>query len=329
MTIHEKTRPISEKVVLWFYGYYAIIAPFLYKGIFREGKTMEKRFGSRPAFLMAASLALTASLLLGGCSAEQDASSINSTPSNESGATVDSSQSGNVSYEDASSEEGSKDSSSNTSSVAEKKIKWDKVHTEAVNSLKTTLPQITYKDSLSGGHTTEILLDKGLSEKELADEIHDSILNLLEYDLYLEYNVKPEQARPVVIDHIYSLTCDGTVKNDDQYVCKVRLVMNEQKYSDENFNSDEVIEKATDAVLNSANPKLADMSIITGSSYGETRMIEGVKIFEYTDSAAESLARYTENTILSVLYSGKDYTQFKLEYYAKGVTSYTFILYLK
>lgn len=231
-------------------------------------------------------------------------------------------------------EESSKASASQSSSAvsskpAKEKIDCNKVIKKTASELKKILPELKYSQKVSNGNVTDILLNVDLSENDVMNKLHDKILDLVEYDLYLEYKTKPEQASPVIIDHTYSISYKGISSDGKQHIFKVAMVMNEQKYKTENFDSDEVILKATEKVLNSTDSILANMTKMTDRKYSEIRMIEGVQTYEGTEEASASLARYVENEIIGVLLSAKNYTQFKIEFYSKGNTSYTFVLYLK
>jgi hypothetical protein len=238
---------------------------------------------------------------------------------------------------ETSSDIGSSEASSNVSDVVsseeqkpdKKAVDWERVLNTTVNELKATLPELKFIDGLSSVHKEQIHIDANLEEQDIINELHDSILDLVEYDLYIEYKDNPQNAQPVIIDHNYFLKYKGLSDGGSEYVIEIYAEMNEQKYIDEVFDSDEVIAKATAKLLDSTEEQLKGMQVMTDRDYTESRIIEGIQTFEQTEQAADTLSRYAENEIVSVLLGAKNYTQFKIEFYAKGDTAYTFILYLK
>lgn len=195
-----------------------------------------------------------------------------------------------------------------------------------VLNLRSLISQLVYSENMTRGQVVDIPISKQLSEQDISDMLHDSILDLIEYDLYLEYQNNPYQSHPVVLDYTYSLKYKGFSKDNTQHVFEIRFVMNEQSYRDEHFDSSVVVSQVTERILNHAE---LHMNVLSGDGYTEARMIEGVQTYEGTTEAVESLTRYVANEIEGALFGMAGYTQFRLEFYAKGATSYTFILYLK
>ena len=202
--------------------------------------------------------------------------------------------------------------------------KW--IIQNTVSNLNGLISELTYLEDMSQGQTVDLPISKELSEQDISGTLHDSILDLIEYDLYLEYQDNPNQSHPVVLDYTYSLKYKGFSKDGTQHVFEIRFMMNEQSYADENFDSNIVVSQVTERILNNTE---FHMDQLSGDESREARMIEGVQTYESTSEAVESLTRYVENEIEGALFGMAGYTQFRLEFYAKGATSYTFILYLK
>ena len=197
---------------------------------------------------------------------------------------------------------------------------------DAVSDLNKLISKLKYDANLKSGKRVDILIDKELTERDVSGMLHDTILDLVEYDLYLEYQSNPHQSHPVVIDHTYAVKYKGFSADNTQHVFEIVFVMNEQSYKDEQFDSNEVVAQVTTRTLNNTG---LNMSKLVGSEFTEARMIEGVQVYESTANSIESLTRYVENEIKGTIYGMKGYSQFRLEFYAKGTTSYTFILYLR
>ena len=81
----------------------------------------------------------------------------------------------------------------------------------------------------------------------------------------------------------------------------------------------------TERILNNSQ---INMTLLQDNQYKTTRMIQGVQTYETTAEAVESLTRYVEREIKGLMFGVGNYTKFRIEFYSKEATSYTFILYL-
>lgn len=194
-----------------------------------------------------------------------------------------------------------------------------------VSELKGLIPELTYSEDIEDGQVIEVTISTTLAQTEVAGVLYDSILDLLEYDQYLESKNNPEQTQSVVLDYTYGLKYKGVSKDVSNHIFEFGFVMNEQSYQDMNFDSAAVVSQVTERILKNSE---LHVELLNGNDYKTTRMIEGVQCYETTAEAVESLTRYVENEIRSMMYGIETYTKIRLEFYAKGITSYTFILYL-
>lgn len=221
--------------------------------------------------------------------------------------------------------QGGTESSQKTEATGNVDIDSASVIRSTVADLSAIIPQMKHSDSLSGGQFIDITISTEYVEKDVAGLLYDTILDLVEYDLYLENQGNPNISQTVVLDYTYRLKYRGISQDKKDHVFEFQFMLNEQTYQDVNFDSNAVISQVTERILNSSH---FEMSLLSGGDYKTTRMIEGIQTYESTAEAVENLTRYVENEIRGLLYGVEQYTSFRLEFYSKGTTSYTFILYL-
>lgn len=196
---------------------------------------------------------------------------------------------------------------------------------ETVNDIVKLMPQLKYKAGYSDGAAAQILAEATLSQKDVAAELHDGLLELFEYDLYLEQQIDPSQIQPVIFDYTYSISYCG-VSTEGRHIFEIRYVVNKQSYVSDNFDSDGIIAQVHQRILDSA---LVNVTAFVDDAFTTAVLIDDVPFFYDTQASVDRLTGMVEGIIYGENLGAVRYTQFRLVFHSKGETSYVFLLYLR
>ena len=210
--------------------------------------------------------------------------------------------------------------------VALPEIKSQAVVSTVAEEIGKLLPELDRSEGLSDGKSTTILVDASTPEEEIADQIHDALLDLFQYDLYLEHQNDPSQGQPVVLDYTYDIVYKGLSADGKKHQFAVIYAVNQQAYVDDVFDSDAVIRQVTAGVL--ASEKIS-VTAFEGDSYTDVLVIDSIPFFFTTEECTEWMVDKIEDKIYSENVGQVKYTGFRVVFHSKSEANYTFLVYLK
>ena len=205
-------------------------------------------------------------------------------------------------------------------------IQPEAVISETVTEIAKLIPDLRHDPALLVGTQIPMTVAVSATHEEAVAELHDGLMEIFDYNLYLEQQQNPEQIQPVIFDYTYSLRYLGPNSDGSQHQFEVCYVINKQSYSDEIFDSDEVIRLVTQSVSEST------MVSVTPFEYEQyTRIVvyDSIPYFYTTQNAVDRLIRAIENEIYGENLGYVKFTQFRLVFHSKGETNYAFLLYLR
>ena len=200
------------------------------------------------------------------------------------------------------------------------------VISETVTEIAKLIPELKYSPIQLVG--TEISMPVSLSatHADAVAELHDGMLEIFDYSLYLEQQQNPEQLQPVIFDYTYSLRYLGLSSDGSQHQFELCYVINKQTYKDEIFDSDEVIRLVTKAVSEST---MVSVTPFEDEQYTRIVVYDSIPYFYTTQNTVDRLVRAIENEIYGENLGYVKYTQFRLVFHSKGEANYAFLLYLR
>ena len=193
----------------------------------------------------------------------------------------------------------------------------------AVSEIGKLIPELKYDPSQQVGTKVELLVDRSLSQEDVEGYLHDALLEVFDYNLYLEQLNDPAQTQTVLFDYTYSLTYKSM---EDQFVFELCYVLNKQAHTDDNFNSDEVVAQVTQQILNSTQVRV---TAFEDEDYTKAFIYDDIPFFYSTQMCVDRLVGQIENEIYGENLGLNPYTQFRLVFHSKGETAYIFLLYLR
>lgn len=199
----------------------------------------------------------------------------------------------------------------------------EKAIAATVTEIGKLIPELQYDPAQQIGTKVELLVERGLSQEDVEGYLHDSLLEVFDYSLYLEQQNDPAQTQTILFDYTYSLTCKST---EDQFVFELCYVLNKQEYQDEAFNSNEVISLVTQRILESTQ---VNVKAFEDEVYTKAFIYDDIPFFYTTQMCVDRLADQIENEIYGENLGLGSYTQFRVEFHSKGETAYIFLLYLR
>ena len=202
----------------------------------------------------------------------------------------------------------------------------DQIIAETVREIGKLIPELKFDAEQQTGTSLELTVGIGISHTDAVAELHDTLLDLFDYNLYLEQQISPEQVQPVIFDYTYSIRYLGLNENQNQHIFKICYVVNKQSYVSDIFDSDEIIRLATEAVEKSDKVKVTSYE---DDSYTRVVIYDDIPFFYTTEQAFNWLADSVVNEIYGENLGIGKYTQFRLVFHSKGETSYVFLLYLR
>ena len=202
-------------------------------------------------------------------------------------------------------------------------VDLEKAAATAVSEIGKLIPELKYDPSQQVGTKVELRVDRGLSQEDVEGYLHDALLEVFDYNLYLEKQNDPAQTQTVLFDYTYSLAYKST---EDQFVFELCYVLNKQEYKDENFDSDQVISLVTQQILEST---LVDVTVFDEEAYSKAFIYDDIPFFYTTQMCVDRLVDQIENEIYGENLGLNTYTQFRVEFHSKGETAYIFLLYLR
>lgn len=200
------------------------------------------------------------------------------------------------------------------------------VITETVQEIAKLMPELKFNTGLQPGTKVTIPVANNATHTDAVAELHDSLMNLFDYTLYLEQKENPHQVQSVIFDYTYSIRYQGLDPEDNSHVFEVCYVLNKQSFVSDIFNSDEIIRQVTQAVTDSTRVKVTPFE---DNQYKKVVVYDYVPFFYTTQQAVDMLTGAVENRIYSENLGITRCTQFRLIFHSKSETAYTFLLYLR
>lgn len=195
-----------------------------------------------------------------------------------------------------------------------------------MNDIAQLLPELKMDTKLTNATGVPLEINASLSEEMVAATLHDRLLDVFNYDLYLEQENEAAQTQPIVMDYTYNIIYKGLSEDKKTHLFELNYVVNKQEYKDESFDSNEIIRLVTERIL--ASEKI-HVTAFEGEDYQEAITIDNVPFFYTTEMCVEKLYDTVEKKIYSKNLGEMRYTQFRVVFHSKGETTYTFLLYLK
>lgn len=205
-------------------------------------------------------------------------------------------------------------------------IQPEAVISETVTEIAKLIPDLRHDPALLVGTQIPMTVAVSATHEEAVAELHDGLMEIFDYNLYLEQQQNPEQVQPVIFDYTYSLRYLGPNSDGSQHQFEVCYVINKQSYSDEIFDSDEVIRLVTQSVSEST---MVSVTPFEDEQYTRIVVYDSIPYFYTTQNAVDRLIRAIENEIYGENLGYVKFTQFRLVFHSKGETNYAFLLYLR
>lgn len=205
-------------------------------------------------------------------------------------------------------------------------IQPEAVISETVTEIAKLIPDLRHDPALLVGTQIPMTVAVSATHEEAVAELHDGLMEIFDYNLYLEQQQNPEQVQPVIFDYTYSLRYLGPNSDGSQHLFEVCYVINKQSYSDEIFDSDEVIRLVTQSVSEST---MVSVTPFEDEQYTRIVVYDSIPYFYTTQNAVDRLIRAIENEIYGENLGYVKFTQFRLVFHSKGETNYAFLLYLR
>ena len=89
-------------------------------------------------------------------------------------------------------------------------VDLEKAVATAVSEIGKLIPELKYDPSQQVGTKVELLVNRGLSQEDVEGYLHDALLEVFDYNLYLEKQNDPAQTQTVLFDYTYSLAYKST-----------------------------------------------------------------------------------------------------------------------
>lgn len=188
------------------------------------------------------------------------------------------------------------------------------------------LPDLKRDPGLSNATGIPLSVDASLSEEMVAATVHDHLLDIFNYDLYLEQENEAGQTQPIVMEYTYNIIYKGLSEDKKTHQFEVKYVVNRQEYKDESFDSNEILRQATAKVLESER---IHVTAFEDDEYQKTVVIDNIPFFYTTEMCVERLSDAVEKKIYAENLGEMRFSQFRIVFHSKGETTYTFLLYLK
>lgn len=202
----------------------------------------------------------------------------------------------------------------------------EQIISETASEIKKVMPELKFDPAQQTGAAIELSVGVGITHTDAVAELHDTLLDLFDYNLYLEQQISPEQIQPVIFDYTYSIRYLGLNADKTLHIFEICYVVNKQTYVSDIFDSDEIIRLVTEAVEKSDQIKVTSFS---DDNHTRVVMYDDVPFFYTTQQSAEWLADSVVNEIYGENLGVVKYIQFRLVFHSKGETSYVFLLYLR
>ena len=205
-------------------------------------------------------------------------------------------------------------------------IQPEAVISETVTEIAKLMPDLRHDPALLVGTQIPMTVAISATHEEAVAELHDGLMEIFDYNLYLEQQQNPEQIQPVIFDYTYSLRYLGLNSDGSQHQFEVCYVINKQSYKDEFFDSDEVIRLVTQSVSEST---MVSVTPFEDEEYTRIVVYDSIPYFYTTQNTVDRLVRAIENEIYGENLGYVKFTQFRLVFHSKGETNYAFLLYLR
>ena len=202
----------------------------------------------------------------------------------------------------------------------------DAVISETVTEIATLIPELKYEPLQLEGTAIFLSVDISATHADAVAELHDSLLEVFDYSLYLEQQLNPEQIQPVIFDYTYNLRYLGLNSDGSQHRFEVCYIINKQTYVDDIFDSDEVIRLVTEGVSQST---MVSVTPFEDERYTRVVVYDSIPYFYTTQNTVDRLVHAVENEIYGENLGYVKYTQFRLVFHSQGETNYVFMLYLR
>ena len=199
----------------------------------------------------------------------------------------------------------------------------EKAIATAVTEIGKLIPELKFDPTQQIGTKVELLVAQGVSQEDMEGYLHDALLEIFDYNLYLEQQSDPAQTQTVLFDYTYSITYKGV---EDQFVFELCYVLNKQAHTDDIFNSDEVVAQVTQQILNSTQ---VHVTAFEDEDYTKAFIYDDIPFFYSTQMCVDRLVSQIENEIYGENLGLNTYTQFRVVFHSKGETAYIFLLYLR
>lgn len=189
---------------------------------------------------------------------------------------------------------------------------------QAIAALEGRMPELKYDSGWSGVTTVELPVDATIRQEAVADKLLEYLLELFEYDLYLE--------EPFA--YTYSLTYRGITEGACTHGFVVSYTANaiEVPVEEPALDTGAVVAQVTQGILDSTR---VSVELFDGSGYTERVVISDVPYFYGVQDAVECLISVAESEIYKRNLVDTVYTSFYFSFDYENETSYVFSLYLK
>lgn len=200
------------------------------------------------------------------------------------------------------------------------------VITETIQEIAKLMPELKFDANLQPGTLVTITVPRVATHSDAVAELHDSLLSLFDYNLYLEQQIHPNQVQPVIFDYTYCIRYQGLDSEKGQHIFEVCYVMNKQSFVSDTFDSDEIIRRVTQAISESTR-----VNVTPFEDNRHTRIVvyDYIPPFYTTEQTVDMLVHAVENEIYSENIGIVRCTQFRLVFHSKSETAYAFLLYLR
>ena len=188
------------------------------------------------------------------------------------------------------------------------------------------MPDLRHDPALLVGTQIPMTVAISATHEDAVAELHDGLMEIFDYNLYLEQQQNPEQIQPVIFDYTYSLRYLGLNSDGSQHQFEVCYVINKQSYKDNFFDSDEVIRLVNRGVSEST---MVSVTPFEDEEYTRIVVYDSIPYFYTTQNTVDRLVRAIENEIYGENLGYVKFTQFRLVFHSKGETNYAFLLYLR